>query len=288
MTPAAFDYVRAESLAHAVELKGAYGVDASLLAGGQSLVPLLSMRLARPGVVIDIGHLAEEETITEDNGAITLGPLVRHRTLEREGRIGATLPVLRVAAQHVAYPSVRNFGTLGGAVALGDPAAEYPATLTALSARIHLASHRGAREVAAEDFFLGGMITAVADDEVVRGVSVVPMGANDQFGFYEVSDRKCDYALAGCAVIRRWGAHGRASTRVALFGVAEQPLLLEGAAAVLDEGGTERWSDDALTAAADVARDSVDRAGGSRVKAHWAGVALRRAAANLLAGADTR
>lgn len=277
MTPAAFDYVRAETLDHALALKAEHGDDASVMAGGQSLVPLLAMRLARPEVVIDIGHLDELAQQREAGGTVTLGALTRHRALERDPALTGMVPLLSAAARYVAYPSVRNRGTLGGAVALGDPAAEYPAVLVALDAAVCLASTKGARDVPAQDFFIGAMETAVADDEIVTGIRVPSHGPRDRFGFYEIAERKGDYALAGAAVALHLSA--APAVRAVLFGIADTPLVVPLSSDVL--GSTE-----APRAAATQARQAAQDAGAAPLKAHLAAVAMERAVLGCTARED--
>lgn len=282
MTPAPFDYVRAQSLSHAIALKKEHGSDASILAGGQSLVPLLTMRLSRPAVVVDIGHLKGHDGLSTADGRSVIGPLTRHRTIERDAAIGAQAPLLAYAARHVAYPSVRNLGTLGGAVALGDPSAEYPAVLCALSAQVHLASHEDARTVGAEAFFIGALETAAHDEEVVTGVSLPPWGEGDHFGFYEIAERVGDYALAGAAIAVF--EEGRRIS-VAVFGVADRPLVIAGAAEPLADTPPRDWQEGTVAAAGEAARAAVTAEGASAQRSHLAGVAVKRAAADLAARA---
>lgn len=279
MTPAPFDYLRPESLEEALACLAENGDDAAVMAGGQSLVPMLALRLARPAVVVDIGGLPGLDGIAQEDETVWLGPLLRHRVLERDGRVARAVPLLARAAGWVATPAIRNAGTLGGALALGDPAAEYPAVALALGARLRLISGAGMREVAAHDFFLGAMETAIEPGELLAAVGCAAPRPDDLFGFAEIAQRRGDYAMAGAALARRGGPDG--GLLLALFGVAGMPVLIVTATAGLARRDPASWDDDLLRAfGADVAREVAEIAT-APFKTRLAGVAAMRAARDL-------
>lgn len=281
MTPAAFDYVRAETREHALEILACHGDDAALLAGGQSLVPMLSLRLARPTIVIDIGGLSGLSGLERRPEGLFVGALTRHRDLARAeaafAQIEADAPLLSEAARWVAHPSIRNRGTLGGAIALGDGAAEYPAAAIALGARVALAWRRGERRVQADAFFVGPMMTEAAAHEMVLGLEIPPLGPLDAFGFCEIAERRGDYALAGAAIVARRDA----APRVALFGAADAAKLAGGASKALAGDAPADWDEALCAAAGEAARADLGDSALDPARRHLAGVAVARAAADL-------
>ena len=173
MKPAPFKYIAARSLEHALAAKAEYGDEARFLAGGQSLVPAMNFRLAQPAVLIDINPLRELDYVRAgDDGALRIGALTRHRTLEREAIVARRAPLLAEAVPNVAHPQIRNRGTLGGNLAHADPASELPAVMLALGARLRARSVRGERWIAASDFFTGALTTALALDEMLVEVEL--------------------------------------------------------------------------------------------------------------------
>ena len=169
MKPARFGYRAPASLDEALPL---LGLETAVLAGGQSLVPLLNLRLARPELVVDVNGIAELDYIRADEGALRIGALTRHLALERSELVGRRWPLLHKAVRLVGHPQIRTRGTVGGSVAHADPAAELPAALIALGARFHLRSSGGARALAASEFFLGPLYTAREEDELLVEVEV--------------------------------------------------------------------------------------------------------------------
>ncbi len=168
MKPAKFDYHAPGSLPEALTLAAQFGDEAKILAGGQSLMPLMNMRLARPGVVIDINRISELAYIRQDgDGALAIGALTRQRTMERSSALQETFPLLTTAVPYIGHSQIRNRGTIGGSMAHADPAAELPALGLALDAELTLASANGQRTVKAEDFFLGQLTTALAPGEIL-------------------------------------------------------------------------------------------------------------------------
>lgn len=193
MKASQFEYHRPGSLDEAVELLARYGPDAKVLAGGQSLLPLLALRRARPEHVVDVQRLGELAELGRADGAVRFGAMARHRQIERDGSVP---PLMRLAARHIGNMEVRNRGTLGGSLVFADPGAEWPAVALAMGAVLVAVSVRGRREIGVQDFVLGAYATSLAVDELLVGVLVPDSGAG--FGFAEVARRGVgDFALAG-------------------------------------------------------------------------------------------
>ncbi|MGO9698507.1 MAG: FAD binding domain-containing protein [Xanthobacteraceae bacterium] len=220
MKPAAFDYVRAESIEEATGVLAEEGIDASVLAGGQTLIPLLSMRMARPRVVIDIMQLPGLDRIEIDDGTIRVGATVRQCTLERQADLTLRQPLLAAALPWVGHAQTRSRGTVCGSVAYADPSAELPLILVALGGEIELRSRRRSRRVAAKSFFTGIMSTDRNDDELIEAVRF-PVGTADTgYAFREFGRRHGDFAIVACAAVA--DAHG---ARLAIGGVADRPVV---------------------------------------------------------------
>ena len=198
MKPAPFAYAKARSLDHAIALLDG-APDARILAGGQSLVPALNMRLSTPSLLVDINGLRELGEISRRNGHIEIGALVRHAQAERSSAIAQFAPLLAQAIPHIAHPAIRNRGTIGGSIALSDPAAELPACLLALGAEIELTGRTGRRSVAADEFFKGLFETALGPGDVLTAIRIAVPRSGARFGFAELARRHGDYALVGLA-----------------------------------------------------------------------------------------
>jgi carbon-monoxide dehydrogenase medium subunit len=191
--PASFRYARAGSLAEAIALLAAGHGDAKILAGGQSLVPMMNMRLVRPAVVVDVNGLRELTGITPTpEGGLRIGALTRHAELAASPAVIERAPLLAEAARHVGHAAIRNQGTLGGSLAHADPAAELPAALLALDARVRMTGPRGAREVAADAFFRGLLTTALEADEILTAIEIPAQPPG--WGFVEIARRPGDFA----------------------------------------------------------------------------------------------
>jgi carbon-monoxide dehydrogenase medium subunit len=204
MKPARFRYARAGNLAEALALLTEAPGDTKLLAGGQSLVPMLNMRLVRPAVLVDVNGLHELTGITPTaDGGLRIGALTRHAELAASPAVMERAPLLAAAARHVGHAAIRNQGTLGGSLAHADPAAELPAALLALDARVQVAGTRGTREVAADSFFRGLLTTALEPDEILTAIEVPAQPPG--WGFVEIARRPGDFALAGVAAVVRVG-----------------------------------------------------------------------------------
>lgn len=198
MKPAVFQYLRPQSLEEALSMLRDH--DAKVLAGGQSLIPLMNFRLSRPETIVDISHLNELASISAAEGTVRIGGLVRHQELHENPQIRELLPVLATAAGEVGHWAIRNRGTLGGSLSHADPAAELPAAMVALHATLVLESADGAREVPAEEFFLGFLTTDLQSDEIVTAVKVPVPADGVRYGFAEFARRPGDFALAGAYV----------------------------------------------------------------------------------------
>ena len=233
MKPAPFRYARPESLADALDLLSAGGQDVKILAGGQSLVPMLNLRLVRPAVLVDLNGLPGLDGIAPSPaGGLTIGALVRHAALAEAPLVRERSPLLAEAARHVGHAAIRHRGTLGGSLAHADPAAELPAALVALEAEFVLHGPRGERMVSASQFFLGLMTTALTPEEILTEIRVPPQVPG--WGFAEVARRTGDFAMAGVAALlgRRSGPAGQVgSARVVGFGVGDRPVRFTAAAA---------------------------------------------------------
>lgn len=216
-----FDYLRPSTLSDALALLASADGDAMPLAGGQSLMPMMNFRVASPSALVDLADLAELRGIHRDGDFIRIGAMTRYAELATSAEVMSALPLFGMALPHIAHDAIRNRGTLGGTIALGDPAAEMPALALALGARIEVAGPEGTRLIAADDFYLGYYETARATDELIVAIHYPVAKGDDRFGFHELTQRHGDYALAGAVVARTAQGH-----RVAFFGVADRPLRL--------------------------------------------------------------
>ena len=220
MKPAPFDYVRAGTLGEAHDVLAAEGGDASVIAGGQSLVPLLSMRMARPKVLVDIMHVAKLGGITVEDNVIRVGATVRQAELLAWPDLAARQPLLAQALPWVGHWQTRARGTVCGSIALADPSAELPLVLAALGGDIVLSSAKGRRSVKADDFFTGLMSTARRDDELIEAVSFPCRRAGEGVAFREFARRHGDFAIVACAAVAT-----EMSVRLAVGGVADRPVV---------------------------------------------------------------
>jgi len=222
--PAPFDYAAPETLEEALDLLAEE--DAKALAGGQSLVPLLNFRFARPRLVVDLNGLAGLDGIRVENGTLFLGALVRQAALERSAAVAEQWPLLRQAIRFVGHAQTRTRGTVGGSVAHADPAAELPCVLATLGARFHVRSRRGARVLTAGELFVGPLFTSLEPDELLVEIEVPASPANARSAFVEFARTHGDFALAGVALLE-----SAEETRIGLLGIAPTPLVV----ASLDE-----------------------------------------------------
>jgi carbon-monoxide dehydrogenase medium subunit len=236
MKPAPFRYARPSTLAEAIALLAEAPGERKLLAGGQSLVPMLNMRLVRPAVLVDVNRLPELIGIAPTPaGGLRIGALTRHAELAASPLVSERAPLLAAAARHVGHAAIRNQGTLGGSLAHADPAAELPAALVAIDARVWVAGPRGARDIGADAFFRGLLTTALEADEILTAVEL-PTPPPAGWGFAEIARRPGDFALAGVAATLRIAPGSTArveAARLVGFGVGDRPRRLAGAERLL-------------------------------------------------------
>ena len=274
MKPVAFGYAKARSLDHAVELLERANGDARVLAGGQSLVPALNMRLDAPKLLVDINGIAGIDGITARDGQIEIGALARHASAMGSPVIAQQAPLIAAALPHIGHPAIRNRGTIGGSIALADPAAELPACLLALAGEVDLRGPEGTRSVKADDFFHGLFETALGPADILTAIRIPAAATQMRYGFVELARRHGDYAIAGLAACARAYEGGLGEIRLVFFGVGATPVRARGAEAALSEGA-ERL--DAAVAALDQDLDPPDDVQASgRTRKHLAGVLLRR------------
>ena len=276
MKPAPFAYVKARSLDHAIELLGRD--EARLLAGGQSLMATLNMRLSAPKLLIDLNGISGLAGIAVKNGRVEIGALTRHVEAERSADIAKHAPLIALAMPHIGHPAIRNRGTLGGSLAFADPAAELPACLLALNGELEIAGPKGKRAVKAEDFFKALFETALGAQDVLTTIRVPAAAKDTRVGFAEFARRHGDYAMVGLAAAARADGKGLADLRLAYFGVGATPVRAKKAEAALANGHV----DDAVKALAFDLDPSADVQADGATKRHLAGVLLRRVAKQLM------
>lgn len=274
MKPAAFAYAKARTLDDAIALLGAHKGEAKLLAGGQSLIATLNMRLSSPSLLVDINGVAGLDGVSVKNGMVEIGAMTRHVTLERSADIAKHAPLIACAMPHIAHPAIRNRGTIGGSLAYADPAAELPACLVALDGEIDIAGPGGKRSVKAGDFFKGLFETALGNHDVLSAVRFPAAGADARVGFAELARRHGDYAMVGLAAAAKVSGKGLTDVRLVYFGVGETPVRVRKAEAALESS-----VDDAVKALDLDPPDDIQATGA--VKKHLAGVLLRRVAKQL-------
>lgn len=236
MKPAPFEYVAPDSVDGALEMLQAHGFDAKLLAGGQSLVPVMNFRLTQPSVLIDLNPLTDLNFIRYDAaaGELRLGAMVRQRQLERDPLVKQFAPLMHETMPYIAHPQIRNRGTLGGSLAHADPAGELPVIAVALNGRIHLQNSTGDRWVAAADFFTSLFETACADEELLTEVAIPTLPARTGYAFQEMARRHGDYALAGVAALVTLDAHKVCTAaKLVYLNLGEVPMVADKAAGML-------------------------------------------------------
>jgi aerobic carbon-monoxide dehydrogenase medium subunit len=286
--PVDFNLYRPGTVDAALALLASHADDAKVLAGGQSLVPLLNFRLARPDHVIDIGRIAALGELRRTPAELIVGAMVRQSRAESSPAVAAHCPLLAAALPLIAHPPIRTRGTVGGSLAHADPAAELPAVAVALDATFVALSTRGRREIAARDFFRTFLTTALEPDELLTEVRFPAAAPDTGAAFHEVSRRRGDFAMAGAAAQVTVQDGTVADARICLSAVADVPFRCRGSEQALV--GT-RADQAALRVAAEAARDVLDPADDLHATAsyrkHVAGVLLRRAVAEAFGNATT-
>jgi carbon-monoxide dehydrogenase medium subunit len=273
--PAPFAYKKARTLDEAIALLGEHP-EARLLAGGQSLMATLNMRLSSPTLLIDINGIPGLDGIAHKGASVEIGALARHVHAERSDTIARQVPLIARAMPFIAHPAIRNRGTLGGSIAFADPAAELPACLLALDGEIDVQGPHGKRTVKAADYFKGLYETALGPQDILTALRIPTADQTMRIGFAELARRHGDYAIAGLAACARANGKGLKDVRLAYFGVGDTPLRATKSEAALAEGDVN-----AAVAALDFEPHDDIQATGT-VKKHLAGVLLRRVAAQLM------
>jgi 6-hydroxypseudooxynicotine dehydrogenase subunit alpha len=249
--PAPFDYFAPGTLDEALALLAEHGDEAKPLAGGQSLIPAMNFRLARPRVLVDLNRVAALSYIRVEKGGVEIGAMTRQRAVERSDVVARAAPLLAEAMPAIAHPQIRNRGTVGGSIAHADPSAELPAVALALDARFRARSASGERTIVAADFFKGMLETALERGELLVEIALPPLRPRTGTAFLEVARRHGDYALVGVAVVVTLDATGQCqAARIALLSVGDGPVL------AVEAGKTlvgQKRSDELLRAAADTA-----------------------------------
>ena len=275
MKASAGGYARANDVRHALALLAAADGAGRVLAGGQSLIAAMNMRLSTGDMLIDISRIPALSGIRDDGDRLHIGALTRHVDVGASPLVQTHVPLLAQAVARIAHAAIRNRGTIGGALAHADPAAEFPACVLALDAVMHIEGPEGQRDVGADDFFIDLFETAIGDDEILIGLSVPKSVPGEQHVLEEVARRSGDYALAGVCLVKRPKGH-----RVALLSVGSRPVLAAEAMEALDRGDVD-GSVAALVRELDPPSDTQATAAYRR---HIAGVLLRRAVTRIEGG----
>lgn len=268
MIPAPFDYKRASSAAEAISLVGEYGDDAKFLAGGHSLLPLMKLRLAQPGVLIDIARIKDLSYIKDAGDHIAIGALTRHFDVEHSDVLKQHVPLLAHAASHVGDPQVRHRGTIGGSIAHSDSASDLPATTLALGATYVAQGPNGTREIPATEFYKGFLESALEPDEMLTEIRVPKMNGAS-WGFQKFNRRAQDWAIVGVAAWKRGTESG-----VALVNMGSVPVLATSVAQAIAGGASIA---DAAELAAAEAEPQSDLNASAQYRTHLAKVLVRRA-----------
>jgi carbon-monoxide dehydrogenase medium subunit len=286
MKPAPFEYIRPSTVAEALHsLRAHADDDVKVLAGGQSLIPMMNFRVVQPAIIIDINRLQDLAYIRDRGDDIAVGALTRHATLKSSGMIAEHVPLVAEAYEHVAHATIRNRGTIGGNLAHADAASEMPAVMCALDARFILRTETGERNVMARDFFLGVFTTALEADELLVEVRIPKRASDQSFAFEEMSLRKGDFAMSAVAAQIRMVKGKCVSAVVYLTGVADRPIRVEAADRRLVDS---QLSESEIAAAAEAIVTEVDFSGSASVSAAYREELTRALIARALARARGR
>jgi len=277
--PARFAYTAPDSVEEVLALLAEHGDEAKIIAGGQSLVPMLAMRLARPAQLVDVTRVAGLRGIEDRGGYLAVGATTSERDAERSALVAERLPVLAEALPYIGHVAIRNRGTIGGSIAHADASAELPAVALVTEAELVARGPAGERVVPADGFFRGHFTTTLADDECLVEVRLPTADPGAGWSFQEVARRHGDFALVGAAAMVALGDDGAvAQARIGLFGVGDRPMRAVAAEAALV--GAPASADTFATAATDAVADldpAADTHGSSAYRRHLAGVVVRRA-----------
>ncbi|MBR9891311.1 xanthine dehydrogenase family protein subunit M [bacterium] len=272
MKASAGGYARAVDVPHALELMAGSEGAGRFLAGGQSLIAAMNMRLSEGDMLIDISKIPGLSGVAEDGERLRIGALTRHAEIGRDPLLRQHAPLLSDAVRFIAHAAIRNRGTIGGALAHADPAAEFPACVLALGATLHAHGPDGDRDIPAEAFFEDVFTTALAEDEILTAISVPKAEPGERHVIEEVARRSGDYALTGLCLVRRSAGH-----RLSVFSAGPVPILAKGAMTALDAGD----ADAAVEALRAEIEPSSDTQATASYRRHLAGVLLRRAIARI-------
>lgn len=254
MKPPAFEYVRPGSLSEALQALGRHGDKGKILAGGQSLIPMMNLRLARPEVLIDVNRIPGLDQAKLEGSQLVIGALTRHSSLYESALVAKHCPLMSEAYRHVAHKPIRNRGTIGGNLSHADPASEMPAVLLAAEASIVAKSAKGERSIAAKDFFLGPLQTALNADEMLTEIRIPAAPVNQGYAFEEEATRKGDFAMAALAVTLSVAGGNCSQIAVAVAGMGDHAARLDQVEAALKG---KPLTEQAIAQAAALARRSV-------------------------------
>jgi len=281
MKPPPFEYEAPTTIQEVVALLRQHDGEAKILAGGQSLMPLLNMRFARPTALIDLGRVADLDYIREENGMLAIGAMTTKRSIERSELVKSRQPLLHASTAWIAHPQIRNRGTVGGSMAQADPAAEYPAVALALDAEFVIVGPDGRRSVAASDFFVTYLTTALEENEVLSEIRVPVLPARTGWSIQEVARRHGDFAMVGAVATLGLDGGSCNSARVVLFGVGPTPLRATSVEqALIGQAASETLFASAAEKADEGLEDTIsDVHASAEYRRHLARVLARRALA---------
>jgi len=284
MKAAAFDYVKPKALSDALSLLEEGGDDARLIAGGQTLLATLNMRLSEPSILIDITDVAELKGISVVGDKLRIGALVTHTEIEDSDLVAKHAPLLKAAAPHIAHRAIRNLGTWGGSLAYGDPAAEWPACSLTLQATMVIHGPSGERKISAKDFFIDLYTTSLEPDEILVATEIPLATANQVFYFHELARRHGDYAVAGLAAVAEKQGSVLNNCVFTFFSVSSTPVM---AVAAQDVVNGQVMNDQVIAKAVEAAREEIDAiadiTNSAEAKTHLIGVLLERGLKHLVA-----
>ena len=277
MKSATFDYIKPNNLRDAMALLSKHGDEARLIAGGQTLLATLNLRLSEPSLLIDITNISELKGIELKEKAIRIGSLVTHTEIEDSDLIAHHVPLLKEAAPHIAHRAIRNLGTWGGSIAYGDPAAEWPACALALDATMIIQGPSGERKVPAKDFFQDLYTTILEPEDVLVATEIPITAPNQVYSFIELARRHGDYAVAGLAAVAQKQSGGLHACRLAFFSVASTPIM---ATTTQDFLEGKKLNQETISEAVKFARQEIetlaDITNSAEMKTHLLGVLLER------------
>lgn len=283
MKAAAFDYVKPKALPEALSLLAEAGEDARLIAGGQTLLATLNMRLSEPSILIDITDISELKGITLQGDHLRIGALVTHTEIEDSELIAKHAPLLKAAAPHIAHRAIRNLGTWGGSLAYGDPAAEWPACSLTLDAIMIIHGPAGERRISAQDFFIDLYTTSLEPDDILVATEIPIASSNQVFYFHELSRRHGDYAVAGLAAVAKKQGDALTDCAFTFFSVGTTPVMALQAQEIING---QAVSPDLIARAVSAARSEIeaiaDITNSAEAKQHLIGVLLERGLKHLV------